>query len=239
MMRFGVLTVTILFVATVIVTADETPPASPATPAVEPVLLPSVESAYATELTKGDAVLTKAEAEVAKLRKSAAETRLKAYRDRLVEVTKAGDFDKGIALKARITELENEPDQEPAKAAKRPRPKGTVRFGGHAYAVIKEPATWHLAKQRCEEMGGHLVCINSRNEEEFVQRLCGSNNTWIGASDEETEGTWLNVDRTPAALTKTDINNGLGLEHWVYWNGKAFEDFPSGARIAYLCEWDR
>jgi hypothetical protein len=239
MIRSGVLTITMTLVTIVASTADDTQPASPATAAVEPVLLPSVESAYATELTKGDAVLTKAETEVTKLRKSAAETRLKAYRDRLVEVTKAGDFDKAIALKVRITELENEPEQEPAKAAKRPRPKGTVRFGGHAYAVIKEPATWHLAKQRCEEMGGHLVCINSRNEEEFVQRHCGSNNTWIGASDEETEGTWINVDRTPSVLTKTEINNGLGLEHWLFWNGKAFEDYPSGARIGYLCEWDR
>ena len=180
---------------------DDTKPAAtpaPATPAaaipeIAPFLLPSVEEKFASEAAKADAATAKAEQEATKAKKAAAEIRLKAYKDKLAEITKTGDFDKAQQVKARITQLENEPEGEshkPEKPTKRPRPKDTVKFGGHTYALIKEPATWHVAKLRCEEMGGHLVCIESDKEAEFVSDLCAKGSYWLGASDEEQEGAW-------------------------------------------------
>jgi Lectin C-type domain len=203
-----------------------------------PFLLPSVEDTFSSESAKGDALVAKAEAEAAALRKTAAANRLKAYKARLAEVTKAGDFDKAQAVKARIEQLESEPESKPAKPAKRPRPKDTVRFGGHSYALIKELATWHVAKQRCEEMGGHLVCINNGKESAFVAALCDKQLVSIGATDELDGVSLINVDGTAPAF-HVPLPTKMPLEHWVMWDGSRFLIWQAGGMAAYVCEWDR
>ncbi len=210
----------------------------------EPAILQSVEAAYSSESAKADAAIAKAEQEAAKARKAAAEVRLKAYKERLAEVTKAGDFDKAVAVKARIEQLEKEPEGALPKSPtppKRARPKDAVKFGGHAYALIKEPATWHIAKLRCEEMGGHLAFINSDGEEAFIGKLCGKTTAWIGATDEGEEGKWHNIDGTPLSLTHALYDNAGTGEHWMTWDGisQHFNDLSTNARGSYVCEWDR
>jgi len=195
-------------------------------------VIPAAEEKFAADVGK-------AEADLAKIKQTAGAARLKVYKDKLSEATKAGDFDKATQIKARIESLESEPD---AKAHKRPRPKNAVRFDGHAYALIKEPATWHVAKQRCEEMGGHLVCVNGVKEESFIASLGAANLCWIGATDEADEGKWYNVDGTRSVFSNITIDNSQGHEHWMSWDGvntKKFNDWYSGGRLPYICEWDR
>lgn len=238
-MKFVMLSITFALALSLTARADD-PPASEA----PSFTLPSIEEKYASEASKADAVVAKAETEAAKTKKLAADARLKAYKDKLVEITKTGDFDKAQQIKAKISQLESEPESEPhkpEKPSKRPRPKDTVKFGGHTYALIKEPATWHVAKQRCEEMGGHLVCISSQPEEAFVAKLCGKNTAWIGATDEEEEGKWLNIDHTATSFTSRALfDNASNTEHWMTWDGisQHFNDLGT-ARIDYVCEWDR
>lgn len=209
----------------------------PAAPAVTPFVLQPAEDKYSTEVAKAEALLAKAEAELAKARKIAGETRLKAYKARLVEVTKSGDFDKAVAIKARIEQLEKEPEGEPSKPGKRARPKELIRFGGNSYALIKEPATWHVAKHRCEEMGGHLVCIETAVEEQFIKNLCGKLSVWVGASDEETEGQWVWCHKqTPVRLT-LKLDN-LAADHHLALFETEWYDGQSGHRYAYVCEWE-
>lgn len=181
------------------------------------------------------AEVVKADAEAAKIKHAAAEARLKAYREALTAATKAGDFDKAMALKARIEELEQEPAAQPLK---RPRPKDVARFQGHSYALVKDAVTWHVAKQRCEEMGGHLVCIESASEEAFVKQLCGVENVWIGASDEESEGSWRWCVGSSAVKLHLNISNPESEHHLSLFRGE-WHDGPSGHRHAYVCEWDR
>ena len=150
-------------------------------------VIPAAEEKFAADVAK-------AENDLAKVKQAAAAARIKVYKDKLSEATKAGDFDKATQIKARIETLESEPE---AKAHKRPRPKDTVRFDGHAYAMIKEPATWHVAKQRCEEMGGHLVVLDNPKETPFLTEMlkkAGVASAWIGATDELIEGDWKWVD---------------------------------------------
>jgi hypothetical protein len=223
----------------------------PAT-AEDPFLLQSVEEKYSSDVAKADAAVAKVEAESVKAKKIAGAERLKAYKDRLVEVTKSGDFNKALAVKARVDQLEKQPEAETEKAgdsvgasigsetAKRSRPKDTVRFNGHTYAFIRtEKVTWHVAKRRCEEMGGHLVCVNSVKEEQFVMQLCGTTHAWVGATDEEEEGKWYNVDGSNAIFSKAAVDNSNGMEHWLCWDGTKFNDWFSGGRCAYVCEWNR
>ncbi len=201
----------------------------PTAPSVEPVILQAAEDKYSSEVTR-------AEAELAKVRKAAAAVRMKAYKDRLTEVTKTGDFNRALGLKARVDQLETEKEGEPTKTTKRPRPKETVKFQGHTYALIKEPATWHVAKQRCEEMGGHLVCLEDPKEVEFIVRLAGPLVLWTGASDEFSEGDWRWV--TGRAMTGLTIEIRPDSEaHFLVFDRKWLNG-RSGTRCAYVCEWE-
>lgn len=217
-----------LVVNAAITLAQDTPPP---TPAVEPAVLQAAEDKYASEVSKAEAAL-------AKVKREAAAIRLKAYKDRLTEITKSGDFNKALSFKARIDQLEADPEAASSKPSKKPRPKDTVKFGGHTYALIKEPATWHVAKQRCEEMGGHLVCIETSNEEIFVKSLCGQVTTWIGASDEETEGTWLWVHKNLPVKIAMQIDNAGSIDHHLALFTGAWHDGSAGNKYAYICEWE-
>jgi hypothetical protein len=75
-----------------------------------PFLLDSVEKKFTSDVAKAQAEVGRAEADLAKAKKAASAARLKAYQDRLTEVTKAADLDKAQAVKARIDELEKDPD---------------------------------------------------------------------------------------------------------------------------------
>ena len=205
-------------------------------PVVKPLLLDPVEDRYSTQVGK-------AEADFQKVKKTAGDARVKAYKDRLTEVTKAGDFDKAVALKARLVELEKDSEVEGVKA-KRPRPKETVKFDKHSYALIRESVTWNVAKRRCEEMGGNLVCLETAREAEFISQLCGTNTAWLGASNEEGEHEWRWVSGTPLQPSdawvlndsKTEPQKACGL---TYWSNKQFDDVALNLRLSYVCEWDR
>lgn len=84
---------------------------TPTTPAVEPAVLQTAEDKYASEVSKAEAAL-------AKVKRDAAAIRLKAYKDRLTEITKSGDFNKALSFKARIDQLEAEPEESSAKSGR-------------------------------------------------------------------------------------------------------------------------
>lgn len=205
-----------------------------------PFVLEAVEKKFNSDIAKAQADVTHADAELIKARKAAGMARLKAYKDRLIEVTKSGDFDKAQAVKARVESLEKDlVADSPAGRKTSKIPKDAMKFAGHTYALIKEPATWHVAKERCEELGGHLVCINNAKEQLFVVGLCGSALTSIGATDEVKEGVWINVDGSPAVISGAQIDNHVDLDHWMVWDGTHFVDWHAGGRGQYVCEWDR
>lgn len=213
-----------------------------------PFVIQSAEDKFASAASTAEAAVAKAEAEAAKARKAAAEIRLKAYKDRLAEVTKTGDFDKAIAVKARIEQLEKDSETAMEKTdnggskPKRPRPKDAVKFGGHWYALINDKAPWHVAKRRCEDMGGHLVTIDTPAERIFVESLCTATEwTWAGGTDEIDEGHWVWINGKP--ITTTDwIEMDLSDEqHYLGFNRitKKWYDCNEEHRTNYVCEWDR
>ena len=78
-------------------------------------------------------------------------------------------------------------------------PEEAAVFNGHSYMVYDEPMTWTEAKAACEEKGGHLATVTSREERDFISGLVETNaanngggkyHYWLGGTDEKSEGSW-------------------------------------------------
>nr|XP_029541282.1 CD209 antigen-like isoform X1 [Oncorhynchus nerka] len=82
--------------------------------------------------------------------------------------------------------------------AGRPCPEGWKTSGSSCYYTTTVIKTWEESRKDCNERGAHLVIINSREEQTFINGLYGpGNETWIGLTNVDTEGTWKWVDDTP------------------------------------------
>jgi Lectin C-type domain len=137
-------------------------------------------------------------------------------------------------------------------------PREASVFNGHAYKLVLEVLTWHQAKKRCEEMGGHLAIIESEPENSFVFNLAKKgmapvgkwDGVWLGGTDEQKEGEWLAIDGSAMRFTNwcqqpPQPNNAGGDENYLWmwvdrdgvWTDQA--DTPKQAKSYFVCEWDK
>ena len=76
-----------------------------------------------------------------------------------------------------------------------PFPEDAMEFNGHTYMVYDTSLSWSEAKVFCENLGGHLVTINSEEEQQFLielAKLSSKKNLWIGAkSDKNGTYSWI------------------------------------------------
>lgn len=63
-------------------------------------------------------------------------------------------------------------------------PVNTSTYSGHTYEYYDVETTWNQAYRFCENKGGHLVTITSKDENDFVYELCKDHCSiiWIGAN---------------------------------------------------------
>lgn len=125
-----------------------------------------------------------------------------------------------------------------------------VQWGDHYYQFFDEKITWKEAKQKCEELGGHLATITSKDEQEFITSCSQHNiNTkyWLGATDEETEGEWKWVTEEKFEYSnwnRTQPDNKNGVEHYLVLNEKLWNfgwndsENTNDGLTGYICEWD-
>lgn len=99
--------------------------------------------------------------------------------------------------------------------------ENAVEYNGHHYMVYTTTQNWLNVKNACEVKGGHLVVINSAEEQQFVFNLTqGVDRTyfWIGLADDDTNNTYEWVDGSAASYTNWDNEQPDcygGTEHYV------------------------
>lgn len=130
-----------------------------------------------------------------------------------------------------------------AEAAKT---RAMPKFQGHYYRLIHHEWGWHEAKHYCQSVGGHLACVESAAENQFLAKLALGRQVWLGATDEATEGEWKWVNEQPFAYSnwaEEEPNNDGGIEHYLHTNAEGhglWNDFradPEGV-TGFLCEWE-
>ena len=187
---------------------------------------------------KFDQLATRAQDAYAKTMSEAYETKLKTYRSILAAATKAGNFDRARAVKLRIEQLKTELSEfAVGTPGKRPKiPKNAVKLGTHHYLLVTDPATWHVARRKCQEMGGHLATLETEEELRFIDSLNITASAWFGASDEIEEGRWIWLNGEKVAFP---IVTSGGSDHFLLLvDGKNWEDGSAGSRLPFVCEWD-
>ena len=99
-------------------------------------------------------------------------------------------------------------------------PSGHTIYNGHIYAVYDYSASWTFCRDLCSNMGGHLVTINSAEENAIVAELMQEGAMeayWIGATNYS--GTAINQDGAWAWVTG---------EEFQYTNWKPGEPSATG-----------
>ncbi|KAL7841283.1 hypothetical protein SRHO_G00249740 [Serrasalmus rhombeus] len=76
---------------------------------------------------------------------------------------------------------------------------GWTYNGSSFYYISNNEKTWNTSRSYCRKRGADLVIINSREEQDFVDKLRNKKQAWIGLTDQASEGVWKWVD--DSALT--------------------------------------
>lgn len=137
--------------------------------------------------------------------------------------------------------------------------EGTMEYEGPKYEFYNNSMTWEEAKAFCEEQGGHLVTINSVEEQYFLQENCtGEKNLyWIGLQEINNEWMWIAGEEllyTNWAIGEpnADFND---TEYYAQMYGKDYDGYQLGEwndsrndsgtmafyqleNVGFICEWD-
>ncbi|XP_010896753.2 C-type lectin domain family 4 member E isoform X3 [Esox lucius] len=87
-------------------------------------------------------------------------------------------------------------------------------YNGSCYHFSEDILNWEQSQYACIREGGHLVIIESQQEQNFIRLKVGNmndqNNYWIGMTDMKEEGVWVWMDNTPLnkSIKYWDLNNG-------------------------------
>ncbi len=126
---------------------------------------------------------------------------------------------------------------------------------GSCLVFVATPATYVDAKAACAAMTAHLAYLEDAALDTFAESFVGTANTWIGASDLVTEGTFVWEDGTPLQFTNWhtgEPNSGgpdatyeedcvivAGERIGKQWDDRPCDasEFPDSGSYAYLCQY--
>ena len=128
---------------------------------------------------------------------------------------------------------------------------GIVRYNNHEYWLFNYGVDWDTANAVCESKGGHLLTIESEEENVTVTSLLNELMTkqeiWLGISDVEKEGVWKDINGYSLTYTNwntNEPNNTDKVEDFgMLLNTGKWNDTKSFAGIyrstGFICEFDK
>lgn len=133
-------------------------------------------------------------------------------------------------------------------------PSDAIEYNGHRYKIYSNVCqTWEEAKEYCENRGGYLAVISSKEENDTLFSYATSNgfkNVYFGYSDSQDEGNWCWIRDNYSSYTnwrKTEPNNERSNEdyamfYWKFsdgtWNDGNFGQGTVSDNRNFICEWD-
>uniref|UniRef100_A0A8C6SX67 C-type lectin domain-containing protein n=1 Tax=Neogobius melanostomus TaxID=47308 RepID=A0A8C6SX67_9GOBI len=127
--------------------------------------------------------------------------------------------------------------------------------GTKCYNFSSNRLNWTESRDMCQSLGGHLVKIESREEQKFVfNQLIKDDRFWIGLTDSETEGQWKWTDGSALDQSLTfwnqepdnyDVINPEGEDCVVIVLEdkssvfKSWGDVPCNDKYRFICEKNR
>jgi serine/threonine protein kinase len=111
------------------------------------------------------------------------------------------------------------------------------QFEGHHYVVVPMDLTWEDARKMSEELGGHLVTISSRQENDFLAaQFQRERESWIGLVLEGKGRRWVTGEPVSFQNFKKDYDTWVHASlqsngNWNLWNAPSMLS-------AFCVEWD-
>lgn len=135
------------------------------------------------------------------------------------------------------------PNKPKQTIAKLPKNAITFKIADHRYALILEKTTWKEAKEKAGSLGGYLVCITSKDENDVILKVVKNREVWIGGTDEIKEGSFKWVSGEQFSYSNFEVgepNNHNGGEHYLtfrtgFWNDNRIDKYSGG----FIVEWDK
>ncbi|MCI9004133.1 MAG: hypothetical protein HFH39_02605 [Lachnospiraceae bacterium] len=119
----------------------------------------------------------------------------------------------------------------------------TASYGENKYCLYNDCLSWDEAKEKCEKLGGHLVTITSKEEQEAIAGLLQGqkrNAYWIGGKN-DVESIWVTGEGFSYTNWAEGEPNGYNGENrygiWQetgLWND--WKDSDKG--LGFICEWE-
>jgi len=173
-------------------------------------------------------------------------------------------------VKPRTEDPEVKPVPKVAAEVKKSKkaPPEAIHFNGHFYLYTPEKIKWDTAKGKCQMRNGHLVTIDSSEENDFISKMvAGKAGVWIGLYKNAETWRWVTTEKLvylnwgseQPSITKRSPRLGVnicgvikGVERYIpstYVDGEykegynvscgIWEDSYSDAPMdGYICEWD-
>jgi antitoxin component YwqK of YwqJK toxin-antitoxin module len=151
-----------------------------------------------------------------------------------------------VPAQAVSTEVDGAADD--GEDEKSQRSDAAVAFEDKRYQVFTDVVSWNAAKEKCEKLGGRLAIVTSEEQNQRLTELvtkAGLKEAWLGATDEQSEGTWLWIDGSGLEYTNWNSgqpNNKGDGEHYLLIladHGGVWTDQPNVStqhKPGYVCE---
>ncbi len=132
-----------------------------------------------------------------------------------------------------------------------------VEFNGHYYEVFDESMTWNDAKNKCEDLGGHLATITSQEEQNLVGELVNKGKKksyWLGGKINNSVWSWITGEKFSYTHWYPGEPNSSGNYMQIFSPKSNYSSISNGwdnttatgdrgggikySEIGFVCEWD-